>query len=726
MSRDRDCLNFETADASLARLPTTAVIEALLAARLSIDDLRLEYDQLRARYDAGRRTPRNLSEAAVAAYAVGRMPATRAVNEEVLRQVAAATPGWEPQSLLDIGAGLGSSSWAARSRFPTLARLTHIEDAPAMVTAGKAIAATSNDPLFRRARWDTGDSFGHLDRADLVVASYVLGELERPDRALEDWWRATTGTLVIVEPGTPTGYERILRAREQLVAGGATIVAPCPHDAACALPATQWCHFAVRVPRSRLHRAIKDGTLSSEDEKFSYVAATRRAVDVRPARIIREPAKRGGHVRLELCAATGLHQETISKKAPEYQTTRKLKWGDVRERSTSPVESFVSPHLLAPGFRRLTLSGGGSGTNSVRKAVVRPVEIHGQRQLQIVTYDERRATTTNVPNATSSAIADLLRQPFRHVVVALAEEVLEGRVTKRGELVTSRTFVNELPLDLRHDREKRQPIPPDAPFLEALGISVGGRVKPTRRAKYRQINDFIRQLDQSSALDSQRLVRVVDVGCGNAYLTFAAVHHLTHNRNIDCVVVGVDRNRELIQRNVGRAEALEWSHLQFEVGDIASYEPDERPDVVMALHACDTAADHALAAMVRWGSEAGFVAPCCHHHVQSQLRRTVGDAGDRLLVRDGILRERLGDVLTDSTRAAILRLAGYAVDVVQFVDPEHTPRNTLIRASRDPSPPPKGLRAAYASLVKRWSIAPFLGELLASELDQTLADMEIE
>lgn len=728
MSRDRDCRpNVETTNSYLAHVPTTAVIEDLLASGLSIVDLRREYNQLRDRYDAGRRTPRNVSKAAVAAYAVGRLPATMAVNGEALRQLASAIGGWEPRSLLDLGSGLGSSTWAAVSRFPTLEHLSLVEEAPAMVAAGQAIAEKSNHSAVRDAQWVIGDSTRHLDRADLVVASYVLGELDQPENAVGEWWRDTMGALVIIEPGTPAGFERILLARAQLVAAGATVAAPCPHNAACPLTDPGWCHFAARVTRSRLHREIKGGTLSTEDEKFSYVAATRFAMGARPPRIVREPARHGGHVRLELCADTGLYGETVSKRVPDYPRIRKLRWGDVLAPSASPIASFVSPHLTAPEFRRLTLSGGRTTESSfLRKAVVRPVEIQGQRQLQVVTYDERRATTVNVPGPTSAAIVDLLRRPFRHVVVALADEVLEGRVTKRGQLVTSRAAVSEIPLDLRHDRQKRQPIPPDAPFLDAIGISVGGRVKPTRRAKYRQINDFIRQLDQSPTLDMPRPVRIVDVGCGNAYLTFATVHHLVHNRGIECSVVGVDRNSELIQRNIRRADALGWSQLQFQVGDIATYEPDTPPDVVMVLHACDTAADYALAAMVRWGSHAGFVAPCCHHHVQSQLRRTDADAGDHLLLRDGILRERLGDVLTDATRSAILRLVGYDVDVVQFVDPEHTPRNTLIRASKGSLSTTPGLRAAYEALTRRWSIQPLLADLLARELNSARAAKEVE
>ena len=718
MSRDRDRRLESETPASPFDPPTAAAVEDLLASGFSLAELRDEYRHLRNRYDAGQRTPRSVSPAAVAAYAVGRLPATMAATGAALGQLANAMGGWEPSSLLDLGSGVGSSAWAAVSVFPRLSRLTLVEDAPGMVAAAKAAAALSTHRAVRDASWSSGDTVWRTEPADLVIAAYVLGELDARDDAVEAWWRATTGAILIVEPGTPAGYERILRARAQLVDAGARLVAPCPHRAPCPLrdvDGERWCHFGVRIGRSARHRVIKDGTLGSEDEKFSYVAAARFDLDVGRPRVLREPSKHGGHVRFELCAESGIRSETVSRRDPDYQLVRKLRWGDALERpSGDPIAAFVLPYLAAHDFRRLTLSAVRTGAASpLRRAVIRPVEIQGRRQLQVVTQDEHRATTRNVPSPSSPLIADLLHQPFRHVTLAMADAVIEGRVTKRGKLVTSRSAVDGIPLDLRHDRQKQQPIPPDAPFLAVLGISVDGRVKPTRRAKYRQINDFIRLLDQAAVLERRRSVRVLDVGCGNAYLTFATMHHLVRNRGIDCSVVGVDRNSELVHRNARRAEALGFDGLHFEVGDIEGYRPETAPDVVLALHACDTAADHALAAMVRWGSDAGFVAPCCHHHVQDQMRPV--DAGDRLLVRDGILRERLGDVLTDATRAAILRLVGYAVDVVQFVDPEHTPRNALIRASRGALPPPD-LRSAYQALVGRWGIHPLLGDLLADEL----------
>jgi SAM-dependent methyltransferase len=375
----------------------------------------------------------------------------------------------------------------------------------------------------------------------------------------------------------------------------------------------------------------------------------------------------------------------------------------------APIEGFVAPHLGRDDLRRVTLSG---GPPARRKAVLRPVEVRGERRLQVVTYDERRSTTANVDHADDPLVHDLLRSPFRNVVVELAGEVLEGRVTKKGKLVSSRTQrASEVP-DLRHDREKDRLVPQDAPFLQTLGLATAdGRVKPTAQAKYRQIDEFVRLLDASLPADRSQL-RVVDVGCGNAYVTFAAYHHLTATRGLDAIVVGVDRNAELVERNRERAAALGWDGLRFEVGDIASFVPDDAPDVVIALHACDTASDHALASYVRWGSDLALVAPCCHHHLHAQLRAQDVGPADALLLRHGVLRQQLGDTLTDTARATILRLLGHDVDVVEFVAPEFTPKNTMLRARNRKLPVTDDLRTAYDDLVTRYRVRPFLADLV--------------
>ncbi|HET6743449.1 MAG TPA: SAM-dependent methyltransferase, partial [Kribbella sp.] len=261
---------------------------------------------------------------------------------------------------------------------------------------------------------------------------------------------------------------------------------------------------------------------------------------------------------------------------------------------------------------------------------------------------------------------------------------------------------------------------PAAPFLIELGISDHqGRVKPSRQAKYKQIEEFCKllapALDEAVAagrIATGRPLQVVDLGCGNAYLTLAAYHLLTAGGH-EVRMTGIDHNPAARKRNTRVVEALGWEqHLRFLDATIEGAELDVQPDVVLALHACDTATDDALARAVRWEAALVLAAPCCHHDIQKQLRSVTPPAPYALMTRYGIVRERFADVLTDSLRAAVLRQVGYRVEVVQFVDSQHTPRNLLLRAARTGAEPAADLRAEYQAMVDEWHVTPRLAQLL--------------
>ncbi len=259
-------------------------------------------------------------------------------------------------------------------------------------------------------------------------------------------------------------------------------------------------------------------------------------------------------------------------------------------------------------------------------------------------------------------------------------------------------------------------------MLQALGISdQHGRIKPSRQAKYRQVEEFVRALSVAieDATSSGKLrtptpeapLRVVDLGCGNAYLTFAA--HAWLSERMPVRLVGVDVKEQSRRHSTEVAEALGvGDEVSFVAAGIRDVTLDEQPDVVLALHACDTATDDALARAVRWEAELVLAAPCCHHDISAQLRRVPTPVGYASLTRDGILRERLADTLTDALRAAILRQVGYRVEVVEFVESVHTPRNTLLRAVRTGSAPSGKTRGEYDALVSTWHLHPQLAELL--------------
>ena len=243
--------------------------------------------------------------------------------------MAAQRPGWSPRSLLDVGAGPGVAAWAALATWPSLTDLTLVEVEPEMLAAGRT--------LLPDATWLAGDASTAGGQADLVVASYVLGELDDVAAAAARLWDRTADTVAFVEPGTPAGYARVLSARAAALAAGGHTVAPCPHDLPCPLPADDWCHFAVRLPRSRLHRQAKGAELGYEDEKLSYAVVSREPVPPAAARIIRQPQVRSGHVNLVTCEPDGIHTRTVSRKAgARYKEARGAAWGDTIELGREP------------------------------------------------------------------------------------------------------------------------------------------------------------------------------------------------------------------------------------------------------------------------------------------------------------------------------------------------------------------------------------------------------
>ncbi|MBD8870725.1 class I SAM-dependent methyltransferase [Nocardioides donggukensis] len=364
-----------------------------------------------------------------------------------------------------------------------------------------------------------------------------------------------------------------------------------------------------------------------------------------------------------------------------------------------------------------------------KRVELRYVDLKAGRHLQVTSYDATQAHTANhaLGAAARDAVDDLLEEPFGNWHVETSTEQHQLRVTKRLEALVHTTRRPEAVAAQRgHDQAKDRLLPEDDPVLRALGIaSDEGRILPSRQAKYRQVEEFLRLLDASvtDAIDKGHLrrptaedpLRIVDLGCGNAYLTFAAHRFLGTVRGLPVELTGVDVKEQSRRHNEEVAAGLGVERsTRFAVGSIGTAELDPAPEVVLALHACDTATDDALARALRWEAPVVLAAPCCHHDIAAQLRRSPTPAPYSLLTRHGILRERFADTLTDALRAALLRREGYRVDVVEFVESAHTPRNTLLRAVRTGRRVTGGSVASeYDDLVAAWQVRPRLGELLA-------------
>lgn len=313
--------------------PLRAAIDAELDG-VQGEALRKASEILSGRYRAETRDGRlHLSDDLFAkAYVAARMPATFAALSSALGEAAEVLPEFSPRTLLDVGAGPGTALWAATERFDTLEGATLLEASRPIRAMGERLGEGA---FAFRPDWREGHVERDMDAApsaDLVTLSYVLDELPpaRLRPLVEALWARTQGLLLIVEPGTPAGYGRILDARRALIESGAAIAAPCPHEAACPLEAPDWCHFARRVARSRVHLRTKSAEVPWEDEKFSYVAATRLAPTTRAARILAPPEAGSGKVHLKLCEGDGeMRRRLLTKRDGDaFRRARRADWGE--------------------------------------------------------------------------------------------------------------------------------------------------------------------------------------------------------------------------------------------------------------------------------------------------------------------------------------------------------------------------------------------------------------
>jgi SAM-dependent methyltransferase len=366
--------------------------------------------------------------------------------------------------------------------------------------------------------------------------------------------------------------------------------------------------------------------------------------------------------------------------------------------------------LLDPALTRAVAAGRRRGhTPSVQRAELRPVALKGGPRLQIVTNDGARPYTRNVaPGAEAAAAVDaLLAEPFGNWHVETASATVQVRITKKGDAQVHRAAAaGAAEPAQQHDRAKQWLLDPGDPLFTVVGGTA---------AKRRQVDAFLRALAATLPDDPARLpspLRVVDLGCGNAYLTFAAYRYLT-DLGADVQVVGVDVRDDQRVRNSAVAEQLGCAdRVTFVAGTIADAQVTAEPDLVLALHACDIATDEALARAVRWNARWVLAAPCCHHDIATQLKARSAPEPYGELTRHAILRERFADVLTDSLRSELLRLHGYRVEVVEFVDSAHTPRNLLLRARHTGAAATAEQRSEYESLTGQWGVTPALEKLL--------------
>jgi SAM-dependent methyltransferase len=341
---------------------------------------------------------------------------------------------------------------------------------------------------------------------------------------------------------------------------------------------------------------------------------------------------------------------------------------------------------LGEGWRKLVVDG----------VTATPVEVRRGAAVKVV--DGPRTET--VPRADWPARLDALLDGARNVHLLTPDGDMHARRTKKGQwLVSSGKPSSGARPTREHDRVRRHPLPADHPLFRATGIS---------RDKERQVQHYV-ELLRPLPLWERDFIRVVDAGCGKAYMSLALVAYGRElGRRVE--LTGLDSNPTVIETVRGVAETLGYDEARFEATAIVDYASDAPVDLLVSLHACDTATDEAIAAGVRLGAEAIVVAPCCHHELAAQI----ASGGKDALLRHGLLLGRQADLVTDALRASALEMLGYRVDVIEFVSAEHSAKNVMLRAEHAPSRSRAERAAAeYRELRDRWGVEPAIERLVS-------------
>jgi SAM-dependent methyltransferase len=397
---------------------------------------------------------------------------------------------------------------------------------------------------------------------------------------------------------------------------------------------------------------------------------------------------------------------------------------------TTDYQQLIREHILnEEDFIKATFSGKHQDkTVPWLRVVVRPVLVRGQRHLQFSYFDAKKDITKNYRGDESAEkLEELLVLGFRNVHIQTAKREIAITLSSKGKpLIRSTRPAHQLAeVNLSHDRQKNVLLTAGdaAPFLKEAGIMTReGKIRADMQGKFRQINEFLRLVQQTGALEKfdHAPLHVVDCGCGNAYLTFAFYYYLQNVLHIPTQMTGIDVNGELLAKLAQKSASAGWADVAFQTTRIIDFQPAVPPEIVLALHACDTATDEALAQGIRWQSKLIVSVPCCQHHLQEQLDHRPAPSVFRPVERHGILKERLGDILTDAFRALILRIMGYRTDVVEFVSSEHTDKNLMIRAVKSLKAGDPQFVREYKELKDFWKVTPYLEQLLGEDFTRPL------
>lgn len=379
--------------------------------------------------------------------------------------------------------------------------------------------------------------------------------------------------------------------------------------------------------------------------------------------------------------------------------------------------------VLSEDLRMMILSGAKTKESYLRVRI-RPVNHRGALAFQAAAWDGKKEFHTNYgKEEMKDAIVRWMEQDYRQLQAETVAETASVLVSKKGKITVKKKRRQELAprAQLEHNRTKQYLLPEGepVPFLVKLGVMTPeGKVVRAKYDKFRQINRFLEFVeDICPVLSRNREISMIDFGCGKSYLTFAMYYYLHEKKGFDLRITGLDLKEDVIAHCNALAQEFGYEKLTFLHGDIADYEGTDQVDLVVTLHACDTATDYALAKAVAWNARAILSVPCCQHELNHQMKNEVLEP----VLKYGLLKERMAALITDGLRASMLEQAGYRVQVLEFIDMEHTPKNILIRAVREKEKVQYGHRAENAD-AERAALQSCMEFLQVNPTLQTLLD----
>lgn len=372
--------------------------------------------------------------------------------------------------------------------------------------------------------------------------------------------------------------------------------------------------------------------------------------------------------------------------------------------------------MLTEDLEQIVLSNS-TDKEAAAKVKIRPVLLKGELKFQETLYRGTQVFHANYgKDEMTLRIRDYLGGLFCQAQLTSRGQSASVLVSKKGRMTIKSSAVtkNDKKTVLTHDRVKQYILEEGRPvdFLVGLGVQTpDGRVTKARYDKFRQINRYLEFIeDVLEELPENRTIRIIDFGCGKSYLTFAMYYYLHEMQGRDIRVTGLDLKAEVIENCSRLARECGYDNLTFEKGDISTYEGESQVDMVVSLHACDTATDFALEKAVRWGARVIMAVPCCQHEVNRQIR--CGTLSP--VLKYGLIKERVSALITDAVRANLLESQGYDTQILEFIDMEHTPKNLLIRAVKRPEMRPRG-KGDIRDVMEFLNISPKLAQLLEDE-----------